>query len=169
MRSIFVIIFFLSAFKSVCFCQSNNVLAVANHHTCFGAVGQMRCWGRGDRGQLGTGSIANLGDAPNQMSLIGPISFAPSLGKVTSVGAGQVRSCALMETGKVVCFGNGGYLGIGGPSSVGCGGACLSTVNLIGIAFKDTFLVTAISSGAEHNCTLFTNGKVRWYTFYYCT
>ena len=121
----------------------------------------------GEYGRLGTGSTADLGDAPNEMSLIGPISFAPSLGKVTSVSAGQDHSCALMETGKVVCFGRGdsGPLGIGSFSFVGCGGSCLSTVDLNGIAFKDTFLVTAISSGQSHNCAIFTNGKVRWYSY----
>ncbi len=164
MRSVIVIVVTLSAFVSVCFGQSNNVLAVGSSHTCFGSAGQMRCWGWGSLGQLGTGSITNLGDGPNEMSLIGPIPFAPSLGRVTSVNAGYSHSCALMETGKVVCFGHGsnGWLGIGSTSYVGCGGSCLSTVDLSGIAFGDTFLVTAVSSGESHNCALFTNGKVRW-------
>ncbi len=162
-----VIVVTWSAIVSVCFGQSNSVVAVGEFNTCFGAAGQMRCWGWGLDGQLGSGSTANLGDAPNDMGLIEAISFAPSLGKVTSVSAGVFHSCALMETGKVVCFGNGGTgrLGIGNSANVGCGGSCLSTVNLSGIAFGDTFLATSVSCGSAHNCALFANGKVRWY---YC-
>jgi hypothetical protein len=174
MRSfLLVIVVSFSAFVSVCFGQSNNVLAVGEGHTCFVAVGQMRCWGWGRYGQLGTGSTANLGDAL-QMSLLGPISFAPSLGKVTSVSAGRCHSCALMETGKVVCFGssafvfnNYGQLGIGNNGRVGCGLACLSTVDLSGISFGDTYFATAVSSSGDHNCALFANGKVRWYLIVY--
>ncbi len=164
MRSAIVFVLSLSAFVSVCFGQSNNV-AVGQYHTCFVAAGQMRCWGGGWEGQLGSGSIANLGIAPNQMSLVGPIAFAPSLGKATSVSAGEWHTCAIMETGGVVCFGHGnnGALGIGSEASVGCGGTCLSTVNLNGIAFRDSFLVTVLSSGCFHNCALFAKGKIRWY------
>jgi alpha-tubulin suppressor-like RCC1 family protein len=167
MRVAIVIVVSLSALVSVCFGQRNDVVAVGYQHTCFVAAGQMRCWGWGEYGQLGTGSTADLGAAPDQMSLIGPIAFASSLGKVTSVSTSYYHSCALMETGKVVCFGEGGYgqLGIGSGASAGRGGTFLSTVNLSGIVFKDTFLVTAISSGSQHNCALFTNGKVRWYTY----
>ncbi len=166
--SLIVNVVCLSAFVSVCFGQSNIVLAVGNEHACFVAAGQMRCWGEGSDGRLGTEATTNVGDVPNQMSLVGPISIAPSLGKASSVSAGYLHSCALMETGKVVCFGNGGNgrLGIGSSSSVGCGGSCLSLVDLSGIAFKDTFLVTAVSSGSNHNCALFSSGKVRWYTYY---
>jgi alpha-tubulin suppressor-like RCC1 family protein len=165
MKFLVAIVVTMSAFVSVCFGQGNNVVAVGSYHTCLGSGGQMRCWGMGLYGQLGTGSTANLGDAPNEMSLIGRIAFAPSLGKVTSVSAGEMHTCAFMDTGKVVCFGIGALLGIGSYSWVGCGGSCLSTVDLSGITFKDTFLVTAISSGGNHNCALFSNGKVRWYIF----
>lgn len=142
------------------------VIAVGEAHTCFGAVGQVRCWGRGSEGQIGTGSSSDMGSSPNQVSSLGPISFAPSLGKITSLSTGYRHTCALFLQGRIVCFGlnNYGQLGIGNTSSVGCGPVCLSITNINGLGFQNpTFTVKAVSSGGWHNCALFSNGKVRWY------
>jgi hypothetical protein len=160
MKSFIVLSLSLSAIICVCFGDS-TVFAVGALHTCFNDSGQMKCWGYGVAGQLGTGSTSS-GISPNQITAI---SFASSLGKVTNVRAGTQHSCALFDSGKLVCFGINldGSLGIGSQTYAGCGGSCLSTIQLTGIGFADpTVLVSAVSPGGYHSCALFTNGKVRW-------
>lgn len=150
-------------------CSSQNqdsAIGVAEFHTCFSFSGEVRCWGQGQHGRLGTGSTSLVGAAADQMSVIVPIPFSLMLGKVTYVSIGNIHSCALFDSGRIACFGDGssGRLGLGNSAQVGCGGSCLSTVQLIGIEFGDpTVLATAVSSGSHHSCALFTNGKVRWY------
>lgn len=153
----------------ICACSSQApraVVTVSTDFTCYLAVGQMRCWGWGVNGFLGSGSTAEVGSAPNQMSVIQPIHFAPSLGKATYASTGSSHTCVLFETGKLACFGiyMFGNLGTGTVANVGCGGSCLSTIQLSGIDFPEpTVLVTFIAAGSYHNCAIFANGKVRWY------
>ena len=150
--------------------QGGAVVAVGRYHTCFGDVGQGRCWGGfntvgNNFGQLGDGSTLGIGNAPNQMTTIGPIPFQPTLGQVVSVAAGFAHSCALFSTGWVVCFGrnNKGNLGLDDSNNAGCGGTCLAMSTLSGIAFDTpTITVTAITGGIQHTCALFINGRVRW-------
>ena len=88
----------------------DTTVAMGVYHTCLGAAGQGRCWGGFNTGgynygQLGDGSTLGIGNAPNQMTTIGPIPFQPTLGQVVSVAASNSHSCALLSTGRVVCFG----------------------------------------------------------------
>lgn len=156
----------LSMLLYVCLSQNSNTSVVVGfEHTCLETNGQMRCWGNGAFGQLGANSPSNFGSSPESMSLIVPTPFLPSLGKVTQMSAGWYHSCVLFEIGKIVCFGENsiGHLGIGNTMGVGCGGSCLSITLMNGLVFPTpTVLATAVSSGAQHSCALFMNGKVRW-------
>jgi alpha-tubulin suppressor-like RCC1 family protein len=73
-------------------------------HTC--AVletGAVRCWGYGNDGQLGYGNGDSIGDTET------PASVAPVVlgAKAVAISAGAYHSCALLETGRVRCWGYG--------------------------------------------------------------
>lgn len=145
--------------------MENAVISVGASHTCISALGNMLCWGGNYSGQLGAGSRVDFGTSSDHMSTLRPVSFQPTLGKVTFVSAGAISSCAVFETGRIVCFGNNdhGQLGIGNNSWAGCGGSCLSIIQLAGIYFADpTVAATSVSSSEYHNCALFTNKRLRW-------
>ena len=89
-------------------------------HTCAVLTnGKIRCWGLGARGQLGTGTTANVGDSAAR-----PISGDVSLnGTAVQVAAGFAHTCAVMRDGKILCWGegDGGRLGSNSTNDIGDG------------------------------------------------
>jgi len=68
--------------------------------------GSVKCWGRGDYGQLGTG---DLEDQSTPATVQG-------ISNATNVAVGSFHTCAILQEGKVFCWGRGefGQLGYGG-------------------------------------------------------
>lgn len=93
-------------------------LGVGGQHTC--AVlggGAVRCWGIGGRGRLGYGNTSPVGDDETPASA-GDVNVG---GAVLAVSGGYEHTCALMQSGAVRCWGNGGAgrLGYGMVTDVG--------------------------------------------------
>ncbi len=82
------------------------------HHTCaLTGGGAVKCWGNNMFGQLGTST--NMGSAVGSYL---PTEVTGLASGVTSVGVGDLFSCALTGSGAVMCWGYGyeGRLGDGG-------------------------------------------------------
>jgi alpha-tubulin suppressor-like RCC1 family protein len=79
--------------------------------------GRVRCWGHASSGALGYGNGLDIGDdeAPESAGDV------PVGGKVVQIAAGGFHTCALLDTGKVRCWGDGswGQLGYGAIQRVG--------------------------------------------------
>jgi len=87
-------------------------------HTCaLFQDGGVRCWGRGAAGTLGYGSEESIGDQPGEM----PPPLVNVGGAVVDLVAGSSYNCALLDTGKVRCWGDGGSgkLGYGNTQGIG--------------------------------------------------
>ena len=120
--------------------------------TCVLQSGDVRCWGIGEAGRLGQGSIDNIGD-DEVPSSVPPISLG---GTATQIAVGWRHACALLSTGDVRCWGDGALTGYGDfmndigddelPSSVG-------PVSLGGVA-------TQITAGSAHTCALLASQDV---------
>ena len=87
-------------------------------HTC--AVlenGDVLCWGQSAWGVLGYGNTENVGDDEVPAS-VGPVELG---GPAVQVSAGTYHTCALLETGEVLCWGLGlnGELGYGNTDTIG--------------------------------------------------
>ncbi len=80
-------------------------------------IGQLKCWGAGSAGRLGTGDTDNIGD-DRLPSDVGFIDLEEPV--VTFVSRGG-HVCALLESGKVKCFGlnHVGQLGLGHTEHMG--------------------------------------------------
>jgi cysteine-rich repeat protein len=131
-------------------------VATGGRHTCaLSLEGAVHCWGASTLGQLGKPGVAqDIGDdeLPNTLA---PVVLS---GLATSVTAGLVHTCALLEGGDVQCwgFGSSGQLGYGNTQNVGDDEdpADAGLVDLPGT-------VTQVVAGTEHTCALLDGGAVR--------
>jgi alpha-tubulin suppressor-like RCC1 family protein len=85
-------------------------------HTC--ALldnGKVKCWGNNAFGQLGYGDTQNRGLLPTDTPDLLPEIDLGSGRTAVSVAAGGYRTCALLDSGQIKCWGinNYGLLGLG--------------------------------------------------------
>ncbi len=124
----------------------SNVQAVsaAESHTCaLKTNGSVLCWGANVYGQLGNGTQADSKTAVQVSSLESG---------VKAISAGARHSCAILEGGSVVCWGNNvfGQLGDGTIETR------TTPVNVQGL----TSPAKEIQAGNLHTCTLLESNEV---------
>ncbi len=113
------------------------VAAGGNHSCALTTTGTVRCWGSTSSGQFGYfGS-----DSPYQTVPISGLS-----GKVQAISAGLEHSCALLDVGRVECWGSSSYGQGGNPAPVG---------------FVGLDSIQTVHAGGLHNCALTTTGGVK--------
>ena len=130
-------------------------IAAGGHHTCALLTdGNVRCWGYGALGQLGYGDTNNVGDNENPSSK-GNVTVG---GPVLQLSGGLYHTCALLNTGRVRCWGYGyhGQLGYGGSSNVylptSAGDVNLGT---------PTTRALQVAAGGSHTCALLDTGGIK--------
>ena len=101
-----------------------NVVSVslgANHSCAVLDDGEVRCWGRGDYGQLGTESAihSSTNQSYAKVVRVGGLESDP-LSEISAISLGDDYSCALTTSGTVKCWGSGqdGRLGNNGLDNV---------------------------------------------------
>ena len=120
--------------------------------------GGVKCWGDNFRGQAGIGDTAGdnarIGDQANEMgSNLAYVSFDTGRTAVEiSVGAGYV--CAILDNGKLVCWGYGteGRLGYGDTNGKNAPGT--TYVNLGGKARQ-------VATGDSHTCAILLDDTLK--------
>jgi hypothetical protein len=121
-------------------------------------TGRERCWGDGSQGQLGYGNVDTIGDDETPDSA-GPVDLGTGR-TVSAISSGYNHTCAILDNGKVRCWGNNnnGELGYGNTDNVGDDEtpASVGPVNL-----GPGRTAVEITGGADHNCAILDNGKVR--------
>lgn len=88
-------------------------LACGFSHCCALTAAGLKCWGYNDEGVLGTGDLQHRGDDPGEMGdALAPVSLGAP---IVQIAAGAYFTCALLEGGRVKCFGanDHGQLGVG--------------------------------------------------------
>ncbi|MBN4059205.1 hypothetical protein JYT22_00975 [Endomicrobium sp. AH-315-J14] len=122
--------------------------------------GKVRCWGFGARGRLGYGNKASIGDDETPASA-GDVDIG---GPVSELAAGGRHTCALLNNGKVRCWGYGttGALGYGNPDDVGDdeSPASAGDVEVGGVVIQ-------LSAGKQHTCAVLAGGGVKCWGFGY--
>jgi alpha-tubulin suppressor-like RCC1 family protein len=119
-------------------------MTAGSFHTCAAdADGSLWCWGRNDRGQLGNGTT-------DDSSI--PIRVEAITARILAVALGTLHTCALLESGDVMCWGNNefGQLGNGTTDD-----------SLVPVAVSDfPSPARQIASGYEHTCVILEGGEV---------
>ena len=127
-------------------------------HTC--ALlndGNVRCWGSGQFGVLGTGNTIDVGKQPGQMEALQNL---PLGSRCIHLSAGLRHTCALLESGNVKCWGraNLGPLGNGITDHVGDSpGEVASASNLLDFGAP----AVAVTTGEYHSCVLLDTSDVK--------
>ncbi|MBL4688828.1 MAG: hypothetical protein JKY37_29835 [Nannocystaceae bacterium] len=123
-------------------------ISAGAQHVCAHIGTGVRCWGRGDSGQLGDGLGANSATAV--------VVDLPLTATTAQVVSGPNHSCVLTATGEVYCWGSNdsGQLMLE-PDKLGEDGFTLTPVLLdIGTT------AVQIATGATHTCVLASTGEV---------
>ena len=133
-------------------------ISAGGGHTC--AIlddGSVRCWGFGYFGELGYGNQNNVGDAQTPAS-VGPVDLGPGR-TAKAISAGSRHTCAILDDGSVLCWGNGGSgrLGYGNTTNVG-DKQTPASVGPVDLGPGRT--ATAISAGDAHTCAILDGGSV---------
>jgi alpha-tubulin suppressor-like RCC1 family protein len=134
------------------------VSAGGNHTCALLEDHSVRCWGEGASGQLGYGNTSNIGDDETPGSA-GSVDLGPGRTAV-AISAGYSHTCALLDNGRVRCWGLGsfGRLGYGNTATVG-DDETPGSVGTVDLGAGRTAI--AISAGTYHTCALLDNGRVR--------
>jgi len=121
-------------------------LAMGWAHECALLVsGSVICWGDGDNGKLGHG-LTTDSENPVNVSL-------PSGMTATAISAGRYHTCAIMDNGSLMCWGQGtdGQIGDG----TGTHRSIPSYVSL-----PSGLTVEAVTGGRWHTCAILDDGSV---------
>lgn len=122
--------------------------------------GRLKCWGANDDGQLGLGDATSRGNVANSMGAKLPdVALG---GSVRRVRAGGDHVCAVLETGKVKCWGANFYGSIGQPDDVDRG----LTADSMGDRLEPVDLGSSASArdlglGRFSSCALLLEGTVK--------
>jgi cysteine-rich repeat protein len=134
-----------------------QVVGVGGDHTCVVLHNnRVRCWGRNDLAQLGTGDYVTIGDKE------GPTAIPPlqmrTTDPVDSLALGITRTCAHLadSRGTLLCWGDNtdGGLGVGDISV-----QPLSSAD--SAVFEPDFPIVQVSMGEFHLCAVQSSSRVR--------
>ncbi|MCC6524311.1 MAG: hypothetical protein IT373_16755 [Polyangiaceae bacterium] len=120
------------------------------------AASNVRCWGGGYQGQLGSGNGNNLGDDPGEM----PTADLPLAAPIDLLAVGATFACAHESAGGAVrCWGENlaGQLGVGNTANIGDGTVPMTQAG----ADVGAGTVTQLVAGERHACALMDTGVVR--------
>ena len=138
-------------------------IAVGSEHACgIDLTGRVKCWGAGANGRLGLGDTANRGDAGGEMGDALPAVDLGTGRTATSISAGSVHTCALLDNGQVKCWGNNaqGRLGLGDANARGDNAGEMGD-SLPAVSLGTGRTAVAIAAAGSHTCALLDNAQVK--------
>src|SRR3569832_603694 len=143
--------------------RTGTAIAVGDYHACaLLDTGQVKCWGDGYSGQLGLGDTRRRGYSEKDMSDALPAVQLGTGHTAISIAAGYNHTCALLDNGKLKCWGDNsaGQLGLGDTVNRG------DQSDQMGDALPSVDLGTGrsaqhIALSFAHTCALLDNGQVK--------
>ncbi|MCP4685497.1 MAG: hypothetical protein GY867_08605, partial [bacterium] len=141
----------------------SSILKLGDYHSCIKPnSGDIRCWGWNNKGQLGQGGTAEIGDDPDEMGINLPSIDLGTGRTVKQIAIGQYFNCALLDNGAVKCWGynTDGQLGLGDMESRGDDSDEMGD-NLPAVDLGTGRTAVYISAGTKHTCAILDNEKVK--------
>lgn len=123
-------------------------VSVGSHHSCaLLDIGDVSCWGEGTYGQNGDGTNPNR-PSPGLTSGFGEGRLA------VSVASGDHHICALLDSGEVACWGDGG------SGRLGNGASSMTSSPVLTSSFGEERSATSLSVGSYHGCVVLDSGQI---------
>ena len=140
-------------------------VAAGLHHTC--AIlgdGALKCWGRNQLGQLGRGSLVDIGDSPLEMGdRLPPVSLGADR-RAVHVALGRAHTCVILDSipGDVKCWGGNskGQLGLGDIVNRGGSPADMGD-DLRAVDLGHGRKARLLTLGSEHTCALLDTHAIK--------
>jgi alpha-tubulin suppressor-like RCC1 family protein len=127
------------------------------------ASGRIKCWGDNASGQLGLGDRRARGDRPGTMGAALPYVDLGEGIRVQALALGAAHVCALLDDGRVKCWGDNthGQLGAGAFQSVVGDDPGEMGEALPAIDFGGGRKALSIATGPHHSCAVLEGGAVK--------
>ena len=142
---------------------AGRIDAGANHTCAIVDDGSVRCWGAFSPA-LGYAELTESVGDDEDPSLYGSV-FLGNGRTATALSTGSSHTCAILDDGTVLCWGDGshGRLGYGNTTDIGDteSPAAAGTVDL-----GEGRTATAISAGSSHTCAVLDDGTVLCWGYY---
>lgn len=150
--------------------EISKIVASYRHVCALSAMGEVKCWGANESGQLGYGDTEDRGRTPASMGNGLPV--VPLGSPVLDVAVGATSSCAVLSDGAVKCWGAALSGQLGQPALTHAGGA----VNNLGDEPGELQTLPPIDLGAgaraiqvamgyDFACALLDDGGVKCWGF----
>ena len=140
------------------------LVAVNGNHSCARTyLGQLKCWGENNYGQLGLGDFVNRGSVTGSMGSNLSSVALPTGRYPIFIALGYWHTCVILDDNSIRCWGNNNYgqLGLGtGQSTVG-GAASDMGDNLAAVDLGAGFTPVSLSLGYAHSCAMSNQGAVK--------
>ena len=131
-------------------------ISTGGGHTCaLTSMGEVKCWGKGDFGELGNGSTDEK-RAP--VDVVISSSDTDPLSDIVQLGLGQNHTCALTSKGEVKCWGLGAEGQVGDDKKIDSFYP-VTVVAKSGDPFALSDIVQ-VSGSRNHSCSLTSDGEV---------
>ncbi|HRI71929.1 MAG TPA: EGF domain-containing protein, partial [Polyangium sp.] len=123
--------------------------------------GQVKCWGRNKRGELGVGDSRDRGDDAGEMGDALPAVDLGTGKTAVAITAGWSGfTCAILNDASVKCWGAAQYLGLGDNVTRGDNaGEMGDALPVVDLGAGRT--AVAIDAGLRHTCALLDDGSVK--------
>jgi alpha-tubulin suppressor-like RCC1 family protein len=125
-------------------------------------LGEVKCWGRNNDGELGQGNTTDLGDGGTPAIAAAPAVDLGTGKTAKSIAAGGEYFCAVLNDNTLKCWGNNsnGQLGLGDTNDRGDGvgemGDALLAVNL-----GTGLTATSVAAGKSTTCALLSDNTLK--------
>lgn len=130
-----------------------RIIAGGEHTCAIRTDTTLWCWGRNTSGELGRAdNVSTLNPNPTPA----PVMKGPDpLDGVEDVTTGDTSTCAVVDTGRVYCFGGNFFGQLGTNTNLGTFNPNSSPILVAGIVDAET-----VTNHADHTCTLRSNDTV---------
>nr|BAG82722.1 hypothetical protein [uncultured bacterium] len=122
-------------------------VSLGEEHSCARIEDGIQCWGNNNRGQLGD----NTDDS--RLTPVDVLQGGDVLAGISALGAGSTHSCAVTNSGGILCWGGNDFGQLGDGSTVTSTVAVEHSTLTSGIA--------AVGAGEDHTCALTDGGGVK--------
>lgn len=146
---------------------AQDVVAGSSHTCALLDYSQVKCWGAGGNGKLGSGDLLDRGDAAGEMGdNLAFLNFGRAKSRLLGVremAIGSNYSCALLLNGRVKCWGQSfGRLGYGDTVTRGnLSGQMGDNLPFVDLGTGRTVRQISSYGGGSHMCALLDNSQIK--------